>query len=124
MLPIHKNKKTRYLFDKFQIPFAKIVAISIGISLLNIIIVILLQGALPPEIPLFYGLAEGEEQLSTSLGLIIPGLFSLFINSVNIALALPLQNDFLQKTLVLTALAVSIISLITSVEIIFLVGSF
>jgi len=93
-------------------------------SILTILAVLLSQKSLPPQIPLFYGLPEGEEQLTTSFGLIIPGVVSLIVAGINTLISLLLDNQFLQKSLILTSLAISAFSLVTTLKIILLVGSF
>jgi hypothetical protein len=107
-----------------DIPQIKIVYIAVSLAILNLIIVLIVQNNLPPEVPLFYGLAEGPEQLSSSLGLTIPGVVSLVIIAINLTLAILLRNKFLQQTLILTSFAVSIFSIITTIKIILLIGSF
>jgi hypothetical protein len=107
-----------------KIPLIKVVYLSIILAFLNLLAPIIMQGNLPPEVPLFYGMAQGAEQLTGSLGLAIPGAISLLIITVNLALVLFIENKFLQQTLVLTSFAVSIFSVITSIKIILLVGSF
>lgn len=98
--------------------------ISFLINVVNISLVFALQKNLPPEVPLFFGLAKGEEQLTTKIGLIIPGVASLFTTLLNLFLSFLTDKDFLQKMLIFTALATSIISFITVIKIILLVGSF
>jgi len=107
-----------------RIPFVKFLYIAFIIGIFNILTILLVQQFLPPEVPLYYGLAKGQEQLTTSLGLITPGLVSLGIAIINTFIAYAISNDFLQKTLVITAFSTSIISFIATIEIVFLVGSF
>lgn len=82
------------------------------------------QPFLPPQIPLYYGLPVGEEQLSSSLGLVIPGVVSLLILAVNFILVKIIKEEFLKKVLAITALIASFFAIITTYKIIFLVGSF
>lgn len=105
-------------------PLKRVFVSSLIVNFLTAIAVLISQSHLPPQIPLFYGLAEGEEQLSFPLGLIIPTLLALLITVVNASLTLIIKNDFLQKTLILAGFAVTIFSTITTVKIILLVGSF
>ena len=121
-VPIKKLTKSN--FSLKGIPLVKFLYIAFTLGLLNIVTALLLQSNLPPEVPLYYGLAKSQEQLTTSLGLITPGVITLGVAILNTFLAYVLGNDFLQKTLVLSAFSVSIISFIATIEIIFLVGSF
>ena len=98
--------------------------ISILLCALSALFVLAIQKRLPPEVPLFYGLAEGEQQLSSSIWLIIPSLTSLGIILLNGIISFFWKKDFLRETLTLTSLAVAILSTITTLKIILLVGSF
>lgn len=107
-----------------KIPLIKVVYFCLILILLSLVSVITFQRNLPPEIPLFYGLAEGPEQLSSSLGLVIPSLLSLIFLITNVFLTLILKDKFLKQTLIIATFAVSLFSTITTFKIIFLVGSF
>lgn len=102
----------------------KLTFASVILNIINIAVVLILKNKLPPEVPLFYGLAEGEEQLTTNSGLIFPGALSGGIVLINLALAAFSENSFLRQTLIVSGLGVSVLSLITVVKIIFLVGPF
>jgi hypothetical protein len=105
-------------------PLKKVFLVSLAINFLTVLAVLLIQNYLPPQGPLFYGLAEGEEQLITPLGLTIPSLTAILFLIINASLTLVVKNDFLQKTLILAGFAVTIFSTITTIKIILLVGSF
>lgn len=105
-------------------PLKKITIASIALSAASIALVSLLQKNLPPQVPLFYGLAEGEEQLATPILLIIPASISLIIIFVNSLISHLWKNEFLQEALIFAALAVSVLSAIATFKVILLVGSF
>jgi uncharacterized membrane protein len=107
-----------------KIPLIKFVYVSVVLVILNLLFVVLVQTSLPPEIPLYYGLAQGYEQLAESLELTIPTVISLFIIIANVFLASLAKKKFLQQALVLAAFAVTVFSTITTIKIIFLIGSF
>lgn len=107
-----------------RVPLKNFVYASFIISIVGILLIFLLQSILPPEVPLFYGLPEGEEQLTTSLGLTLPLVGSLIITILNTITVFFLQNSFLQKTLVMGAFAISFLSFVTIIKITLLVGSF
>lgn len=111
-------------FSIQRIPLVKFIYVAFFLGVVNILSILILRNYLPPEVPLYYGLAKGQEQLTTSLGLITPGVISLVITVLNTFLAYTMSNDFLQKTLVISAFSASIISFIATIEIVFLVGSF
>lgn len=107
-----------------RFPFKKLVVFSIIINVLTVVFILAVKNRLPPEVPLFYGRPTGEEQLSTTLGLAIPAVVSFFILFINIGLSLLFTNDFLKKTLILSGISSVAFSTITTVKIIFLIGSF
>ncbi|MDP3994591.1 MAG: hypothetical protein Q8P91_02075 [bacterium] len=102
----------------------KIFTISFSISVLSIVSALIAQSFLPPQVPLYYGLPVGEEQLSSSLNLIVPGIVSLLILAVNFTLVKIAKEDFIKKVLAVVALIASFFAIITTFKIIFLVGSF
>jgi hypothetical protein len=133
MPAVKKSLKGKYFSNKLatqtrkslgKIPLIRIVYISVGLCVTTAIAIITLQHNLPPEVPLFYGLAEGEGQLSTSLGLITPSAVSLTIIFINTALATIFTNRFLQQTLIATGFIAALFSTITTAKIILLIGSF
>jgi len=119
-----KNIVKKNTFLAIDTPLKKVLYLSLTLSILNLAIVLVTQNNLPPEVPLYYGLPEGPEQLSSSLELTIPSIVSIITIIVNTTLALFIKNKFLQQTLILTSFAVSIFSSITVTKIILLVGNF
>jgi len=107
-----------------KLNFFKIVVFAVLISVANIVVVLILKDNLPPQVPLFYGLALGEEQLVSTNWLTIPSILSLSIIGINAFLSAFFENLFIKQTLVFGAFAVSLLSVITTVKIIFLLGSF
>jgi hypothetical protein len=105
-----------------KLPFIRLVYISIAINLIGMLSVLFLKKSIPPEVPLFYGLAEGESQLARREMLMIPSMVSLLIILINVSFALLVQNEFLKRTLIISSLVITLLSVITLVEIILLVG--
>jgi len=101
----------------------KIIRLSFLLITFDIAVVLLLQKRLPPEIPLFYGLPEGEDQLTTRLGLLIPAITALIIVLVNLILTRIVDDEFLKKSLIIAGFGVIIFSLATTLKIILLVAS-
>lgn len=112
------------LEQKDLVPFKKILIPAIFFSLGTIALTLFLQKSLPPEVPLFYGLPRTEEQLVPSLSLIIPSLASIAIIVVNLLISQFLKDDYLRKVLVLVGVTGVFFATITTLKIIFLVGSF
>lgn len=121
---ISMRKVTRVEKSLKQIPLIKFVYASVVLVILNLLFVVLVQSNLPPEVPLHYGLAQGHEQLAESGQLVIPTVISLLIIIANVFLASLIKKKFLQQALVLATFAVTMFSTITTIKIVFLVGSF
>jgi len=117
---VSKDKKKAFS----KPPFLNVFYISLAINTVAIIGILLLGNRLPPQLPLFYGLPEGKEQLTTKLGLTTAAFTALGIVLMNAILSAFLRNEFLRKTLILVGFAVSFLSLITTAEIILLIGVF
>lgn len=109
---------------RIDLPFRGYIISSLSLNAVLIVIVLLLGRYLPPQVPLYYGLAVGEEQLAYRWALIIPSLVSLFILLLNVILSLLIKNDFLKQVLVISGVLVTFFSLVTTVKIVLLVGSF
>jgi hypothetical protein len=96
------------------------------VGLTNIVVIALifiLKRFIPPQIPLYYGLAEGEEQLaSNSLFLALPSLVSLAMIILNTTLASLIKDDFIKKMLIVACAATSFFSVVTTIRIFLLVG--
>ena len=107
-----------------SIPFRRYVILALGVNLATILLGTLAQSFLPPEIPLFYGLATGATQLAPSLAILLPAATSTVIIGINLGLVKNINEDFTQKALVLTAVSTAVFSTITTLKIILLVGSF
>ena len=102
----------------------KFLAASVLFSISAISIPIIFRNNLPPVIPLFYGLAEGENQLVHPLFLTIPAGLGLLIILINTLLSTIITNNFIKRSLILSSFAVSLLVFITTVKILLLVGSF
>lgn len=107
-----------------EIPFFGLLVVSLFICIATILGVLYLKDYIPPQVPLFYGLPEGEEQLTTATGLTIPAFGALIIIVINTILATIFENNFVRNSLVLTSFAATLFATITTVKILLLVGSF
>ena len=105
------------------IAYSKLLYISFAINIFTIILVFVFGKFLPPEVPLLYGLAEGESQLVGKNSLVLPSLISITVVLANTAVSLLISDDYLQKALMVTAFASSIIASVAILEVLFLVGS-
>ena len=118
--------KTNDLKSGFRerIGLIKFIYAALILNLINLAAVLLAQKHLPPQVPLFYGFTESEEQLTSPEGLFIPGIFSLVIVFINSFLSLAITNIYLKKIMSVTSFTISLLSLITVIKIILLVGFF
>lgn len=111
-----REKKGQFLESK--LPHTLIVCLA------TIAFVLVVRNHLPPQLPLFYGLPKGEEQLTSTFGLIIPSLTSIAIVLVNFGLAQILSDSYFRRILSLASIGSVFLSTITTLKIIVLVGSF
>jgi len=105
------------------LPFKRWSIFLIAVNLIIILLVVFAQKILPPTIPLFYGNPYGTEQLSSRINLILPSLSALFISIISIIIGILTQDDFLKKVLFGGILATTLLSAITTIKIILLVGN-
>ncbi|MFZ3301434.1 MAG: hypothetical protein WA152_01820 [Microgenomates group bacterium] len=106
-----------------KIPLKSLFLISIIVNILFILLGLVSQLVLPPEVPLFYGLPKNSEQLAPSLFIIVPAVISLFITVVNAVISINVDSTYLKKTLAFASISVCLLSVIATYKIIFLVGS-
>ncbi|HLE49203.1 MAG TPA: hypothetical protein VI819_04220 [Patescibacteria group bacterium] len=124
-LPIARGKKKEIKTVKLsKLPF---ITLTFSFLLANIIVIIgvlLFQKNLPPEIPLNYGLPRSTKQLAMPLEIIIPLIISLLIIIINNILAMITENNYLKRVLIIASYFTTIMSIITVVKIVFLIGIF
>ncbi len=106
-----------------KIPFKNTDFTLLLINLLLIILIVFARRFLPPVVPLFYGQPQGREQLAKSTFLVIPPLIALLVVAINTSIIFFMKNKFLQKVLLGLAIMTTVLSTITIVKIIFLVGN-
>lgn len=110
--------------EKFErLPLKKFYIFSFFLNVSILLIAFLSRYILPPEIPLFYGLPQSSQQISSSFLLFIPSSISLAITIINAYLSVFVDNVYLKKVLALSSILVSFLSTLTTLKIIFLVGS-
>ena len=112
-----KLSKNKIETIEATLPFIPLVITSLCISLLTILCSFFAREFLPPEIPLLFGLPKGQEQLTTTNGIMIPGLISLGFLIINSFLSSSLSDDYLKKTLVVVSFSLAIFATIATIEI-------
>jgi len=115
---------SKKIIDTKKLPFMPYIYAASVLNLLIIGATFLIQVFLPPEIPLFYGLAEGQEQVAKSIFLFVPNSISLLILIANSAIASYIKQDYYKKILIVAGLISTFFASITVFKIVFLVGSF
>lgn len=115
-------RNAKHLFSLVPNPAA-----NVGLLITNTVIIVstfLLQNFLPPEIPLYYGQPEGQEQLAVSSMLFVPSFIALLTTIVNMAIASFVKEDFSRKLLIATSSGVTLLAIVTTIRIATLVGVF
>lgn len=108
-----------------KIPYVNTIYSATLINVFLVFVVLLLRkNNLPPEVPLFYGLPQGESQIVPSYLLAVPSLFSIIVIFVNTLISLLITNTFLKKSIIISSFVVTVLSVLTTLKIIFLIGSF
>lgn len=111
------------LIEVENLPFRPYLVGSLVVNLLMVALTIGLQKFLPPQIPLFYGVAEGESQLAKSIFLFLPNAFALIVLTANIFIASLVEEEFFKKILIMAGIIATFFATITTVKIFLLVGS-
>ncbi len=106
-----------------RLPLKKLFVSSFVISAITILLGLAAQIVLPTEIPLFYGLPQTSEQLAPSLLIILPSVISIVITVINALFSIKVDNNYLKRALAFASIAASVLAIITTYKIIFLVGS-
>jgi len=112
------------LGPKFEkLPLKKFFIASFAINMITIFSGLLAKFILPPEIPLFYGLPQTSEQLANSTFIILPACIALLLTLINAIISINISGIYLKKTLAVASISISLLSLIGTFKIIFLIGS-
>lgn len=107
-----------------DIPFKGYFYASCGLNIAVILAIILLKNFLPPVTPLFYGRPEGATQLVPTIWLILAPFMALILTIVNVFLTKPVKDKLMQQILVVSTLLISVLTAVTILKIVFLVGFF
>ena len=107
-----------------KLPLRHLFIISLVINCVLILSGLFAKFVLPPEIPLYYGLPKNEDQLANSIYIILPALISILVTIINAVLSVISNSVYLKKTLAFASILVTILSIVATYKIIFLVGSF
>lgn len=108
-------------FNKKNIEFPHLTLIVLSLNVVFIVILILISKDLPPQVPLYYGLPRGEQQLISPAALVLPIVLSSLFIVINNIVAYFIESLFLKRVLVFGSYFVSLLSIITIVNIIFLI---
>jgi len=109
--------------ERKKVPFSKQVVYCLLINLVMILLAALSIFVLPPEIPLLYGLPEGNDQLVKSWAITIPNLTALLLMLINTIFAINTKDEYIKKIIVLAGFTATFFATITVIKIFFLVGN-
>ncbi|OGM31871.1 hypothetical protein A2803_01135 [Candidatus Woesebacteria bacterium RIFCSPHIGHO2_01_FULL_44_21] len=107
-----------------SMPLANWSLFLLAVNLLTILAITFAKTALPPVLPLFYGNPYGAEQLAPSANLVMPSASALSICVSSIIIGKVLGDDFLKKVLFGGMATATVLALVTTLKIVFLVGNF
>jgi hypothetical protein len=122
--PLRVKPPKRYYLNISEIPYLKLIFVFIFLNLVTAAAVFIAKNKIPPQVPLYYGYARGNRQLAEASGLILPSLISIGIIIVNTIISLFIGSDYLKRVLVISSFLATALSLITTIKIMLLVGSF
>lgn len=106
-----------------SVPLRSLFVTSFIINSIFIFVSLVSTVILPPEIPLFFGLPKSNSQLATSYMILIPSLISTVLVTVNFLIALEVSGQYIKKILAFTSISVTILNIVATSKIVFLVGS-
>lgn len=98
-----------------------------GIIVANLVfagLILLFRNNIPPTVPLFYGRPRGDEQLAPQIFLLIPPLACVIVAIINGIITYLVEDKFIQKVMLGISFAATLLSTITIIKIILLVGNF
>jgi len=109
--------------ERKKVPFSKQVIYCLIINLVMILLAILSIFVLPPEIPLLYGLPEGNDQLVKSWAITVPNLVAFILMFINTIFAINTKDEYIRKIIILAGFTATFFATITVIKIFFLVGN-
>ncbi|WKZ25323.1 MAG: hypothetical protein QY322_02935 [bacterium] len=107
-----------------SVPLKSLFVTSFIVNCVFILISLVSTVILPPEIPLFFGLPKSTSQLAANYMILVPSLISTFLVTANFIIALKVSGQYIKKILAFTSVSVTILNVIATSKIVFLVGSF
>lgn len=114
-------KKVKPEFER--LPLKSLFVTTIIISTVTILLGLIAQIILPPQIPLFFGLPQTKSQLAPAIFIILPSAISILFTLLNIFISIKTHDNYLKKVMAFSAITVSIMASITTFKIVFLISS-
>ena len=105
-----------------KLPLRSYVYSALALDLVTLLTVFLVKGNLPPVVPLFYGRPVGSGQLISAYGLLIAPITAAAVTAINIYLASFIKDEFIKKIFSVASFFVSVLTTITIIKIVLLVG--
>lgn len=118
-----KKDLPRQIVSWKDIPNKNYIYMSLALIIFTSGATFLLRNRIPPQVPLYFGLAEGEQQLGSDKSLFIPPLVSLVVVGINLFISFWVNSNFARQILIFSGFFVSLLSFVAVFKIIFLVGN-
>lgn len=100
----------------------KIFYVAIILAVANLVFQLFATYFLPPEIPLLYGMPEGEQQLINSSSFYFSATAGIGIVLLNFLLTKLSQNGFFHYSMAISSVCINLFIFITGIKIFTLVG--
>ena len=110
--------------EKFErLPLRRFYTFSFFLNIFIIGLAFLARFILPPQIPLYYGLPQSSEQIVPASYLFLPSFMSLVFTILNAYVSIFVDNTYLKKVFAFSSILISILTAVTTLKIVFLVGN-
>jgi hypothetical protein len=113
----------RRILPTVSIPYLGYIIVILAVNAALALFIFLMKERIPPTVPLFYGRPRGVEQLAPQLFLLLPPGLSIVVTLLNVVIMAITSDKFIKKVLIGIAFAATLLSAITVIKIILLVGS-
>lgn len=89
-----------------------------------VIVTVLINPLLPPQVPILYGLPQTHDQLVPSYLVGLPIFSAMIISIFNFMISPKFKDIYSKKVLLVVSILCLVLAIVASFKVIFLVGSF
>lgn len=107
-----------------KLPYKGLVVAGLALNLAIVLLFLIVKSFLPPIVPLLYGRPIGSGQLLPDMGILLAPALSVIFIVLNTIITGRVTDEFSKKLLITSAFLISLLTSITVLKIIFLVGFF